>query len=57
MGKKATISVVYRAMSGQVQVSSAIRRAQDCKAVLSDALIFLQTQDQLECPLNSVQLL
>lgn len=28
------------------QVSSAIRRAQDCQAVLSDALVFLQTQDE-----------
>jgi hypothetical protein len=33
-------------MSGQAQVSSAIRRAQDCQAVQSDALIFLQTQDE-----------
>lgn len=34
------------AVTGQAQVSSAIRRAQDCQAVLSDALIFLQTQDE-----------
>lgn len=32
--------------AGSVQISSAIRRAQDCQAVLGDALIFLQTQDE-----------
>lgn len=45
-GQKPVVSVDSREMSGQAQVSSAIRRAQDCQAVLSDALIFLQTQDE-----------
>jgi hypothetical protein len=39
-------SVSDQSVTGQAQVSSAIRRAQDSIAVLSDALIFLQTQDQ-----------
>jgi hypothetical protein len=39
-------SVSEQGVTGQAQVSSAIRRAQDSIAVLSDALIFLQTQDQ-----------
>lgn len=39
-------SVSDQGVTGQAQVSSAIRRAQDCQAVLSDALIFLQTQDE-----------
>lgn len=33
-------------LAGNAQISSAIRRAQDCQAVLGDALIFLQTQDE-----------
>jgi hypothetical protein len=45
-GHKPIVSVDSRDLTGQAQVSSAIRRAQDSLAVLSDALIFLQTQDQ-----------
>jgi len=45
-GQKPVASVDSRDLTGQAQVSSAIRRAQDSLAVLSDALIFLQTQDQ-----------
>lgn len=45
-GHKPVASVDTRDLSAQAQVSSAIRRTQDSLAVLSDALIFLQTQDQ-----------
>lgn len=45
-GQKPVASVDSRDLTGQAQVSSAIRRNQDTLAVLSDALIFLQTQDQ-----------
>jgi len=45
-GQKPVDSVDSRDLTGQAQVSSAIRRNQDTLAVLSDALIFLQTQDQ-----------
>jgi hypothetical protein len=45
-GQKPVTSVDTRDLTGQAQVSSAIRRTQDSLAVLSDALIFLQTQDQ-----------
>lgn len=39
-------SSVTEELTGNAQISSAIRRAQDCQAVLGDALIFLQTQDE-----------
>lgn len=45
-GPEASVSTDSEGVSTNAQVSSAIRRAQDCQAVLSDALIFLQTQDE-----------
>jgi hypothetical protein len=43
---KALVSTDSEGDATNAQVSSAIRRAQDSQAVLSDALIFLQTQDE-----------
>jgi hypothetical protein len=45
-GHQPAVPAGSEVVTGQAQVSSAIRRAQDCQAVLSDALIFLQTQDE-----------
>ncbi len=45
-GPKALVSTDSEGVANGAQVSSAIRRAQDCQAVLSDALVFLQTQDE-----------
>jgi hypothetical protein len=45
-GHQLPVSDKAQGVTEKAQVSSAIRRAQDSIAVLSDALIFLQTQDQ-----------
>lgn len=45
-GPNTSASTDSEGVDKNAQVSSAIRRAQDCQAVLSGALIFLQTQDE-----------